>query len=196
MQLPLSACIRVHLRLHLTLPGCYVTDEIIATEPDSYELRVLDPRKIRIFQYGGLTRLTLEGDRSWVKVMIVRALPISDPDFYYGVLDGAGKDVGLIRDPRDLDDESLRAVEEHLELRYFTPVVEQVVSVKEEFGTVYWTFATNRGVKEVVARNLRDNLQELTATRVLVTDVDGNRYEFPDISTLDPLTVSIILRHL
>lgn len=173
-----------------------MTDEYAATEPDSYELRILDPTRLRIFQHAGLTRMTLEGDRSWVKVSIVRALPISDPDHYYGVLDGAGKDIGMIIDPSELDEESQRAVAEHLELRYFTPVVERVISVKEEFGAVYWTFQTSRGVKDVVARNLRDNLQELTSTRVMLTDVDGNRYEFPDITRLDPLTQSIILRHL
>jgi hypothetical protein len=173
-----------------------VTEQTLPTEPDSYELRVLDPKRVRIFQHAGLTRMTLEGDRSWVKVSIVRALPISDPDRYYGVLDGNGNDIGLIVDPGELDEDSQRVVAEHLELRYFTPVVERVLSVKEEFGTVYWTFQTTRGVKDVVARNLRDNLQELTATRVLLTDVDGNRYEFPDINQVDPQTLSIILRHL
>lgn len=171
-------------------------DPAIHTEPDSYELRILDPAQIRIFQHAGLTRMTLEGDRSWIRVSVVRARPISDPDHYYGVLDATGKDIGLIVDPSELDEQSQEAVRAHLELRYFTPVVEHVISAKEEFGTVYWTFATSRGVKEVVARNLRDNIQELTATRILLTDVDGNRFEIPDINALDPESLNIILRHL
>lgn len=163
---------------------------------DSFDLRVLDPSKTTLRRIGGLTRMTIEGDRSWTRANPARAFPVSDPDHYIGFLDGAGKDIGILRDPSLLDEESRRILAEDLEMRYFVPVVTKVNKVKVEFGAVYWTVETTRGPRDVIVRNLRDNLQELTATRVLVTDVDGNRVEFPNINELDQESLGVILRHL
>ena len=71
-----------------------------------------------------------------------------------------------------------------------------MLSVKEEFGTVYWKVDTDRGEKEIIVRNLRDNLQELSSSRIIITDVDGNRFEFPDVNKLDSKNLSIIMRNL
>ena len=166
------------------------------TDPASYELRMLDPKRTRIFRVAGLTRLTIESDRSWAKVTVARAFPLSDPDHYLGFLDGGGKDIGLLVDPGPLDSESKQIVDEELEKRYFVPVVERVLSVKEEFGTVYWKVETDKGPKEIVVRNLRDNLQELSSTRVIIIDVDGNRFEIPDTNKLDGKSLGIIMRNL
>jgi hypothetical protein len=169
---------------------------MVPTDPASYELRILDPKRTRIFRVAGLTRLTIEADRSWAKVTVARAFPLSDPDHYLGFLDGAGKDIGLLIDPGPLDAESRAVVDEELEKRYFVPVVERVLSVKEEFGTVYWRVETDRGEKEIIARNLRDNLMELTSTRIIITDIDNNRFEFPDLNKLDGRSLGIIMRNL
>jgi hypothetical protein len=174
-------------------------DEIkptLNTDPASFELRILDPRKIRVFRNAGVPRLTLDNDRSWAKVSVARAFPLSDPEHYIGFLDGAGKDVGILHDPGLLDPESRKVVEEELEKRYFVPIVERVTAVKEEFGTIYWTVETDRGTKEIVVRNLRDNIQELSQSRIIITDADGNRFEFPDTSKLDNKSLGIIMRNL
>ncbi len=163
---------------------------------DSFDLRVLDPAKTTLRRIGGLTRLTIAGDRSWTRANPARAFPVTDPDHYIGFLDGAGKDIGILYDPALLDEESQRILAEDIEMRYFVPVVTEVKKVKVEFGAVYWDVETTRGPRHVIVRSLRDNLQELTATRVLVTDVDGNRIEFPNINELDQESLGVILRHL
>lgn len=171
-------------------------DPHLVTTPDAYDLRFLEPARLRLFRALGVTRATLLGERSWMRVMVTRAFPISDPAHYLGLLDGAGKDIGVVRDIADLDADSRAVAEEELRLRYYLPVVRRVVSVKEEFGTVYWTVDTDFGEKDMVVRNLRDSLQEVGPSRVLVTDVEGNRYEFPDINLLDSESMTIVLRHL
>ncbi|HSV74565.1 MAG TPA: DUF1854 domain-containing protein [Chthonomonadales bacterium] len=163
---------------------------------DSTDLRYLEPSKVRIFRVRGLARATVEGERSVLALMATRAFPLSDPAHYIGLLDAAGKDVGMIVDPAQLDAESRAVLEEELDRRYFLPVVRRVISVTEEFGTIYWTFETDRGRKEAVVRSLRDNLQEVAADRVLLTDVEGNRYDIPDFNALDPVSADIVFRHL
>ncbi len=173
-----------------------VIPDLLPADPESFELRILDPKRIKIFRVAGVPRLTLRDDRSWSKVSVARAFPLSDPDHYLGFLDGDGKDIGLLHDPGQLDPESRQIVDEELEKRYFVPVVERVLLIKEEFGTIYWTVETDRGQKELIVRNLRDSLQELSASRVIITDVDGNRFEFPDVSKLDGKSQGVILRNL
>lgn len=168
----------------------------LPTDPESFELRILDPKRTKIYRVAGVPRLTLENDRSWSKAVAARAFPLSDPEHYIGFLDGQGKDIGMLHDPSLLDPASRKVVEEELEKRYFVPIIEIVESVKEEFGTVYWSVKTNKGTKEIIVRNLRDNLQEIPPSRVLITDVDGNRYEFPDVSKLDTKSMGIVLRNL
>ena len=180
---------------HPAEPEALLTD-LTTVDPAEFELRHLDPKKMHIFRAAGVTRMTLEGDRSWVRISMARAFPLSDPDHYIGFLDGAGKDVGLLQDPSQLDHESRRILEEELEKRYFVPIVERVLSVKEEFGTIYWRVETDRGEKEIVVRNMRDNIQELSSSRLIITDVDGNRFEFPDYTKLDNKSIGIIMRHL
>ena len=77
-------------------------------EPD-FEL--LDAARLRLFEDGsGWLRLTLDGDRTYLGVKVVRAFPHSDPDHYLGLLDARDKDqvIGLVVDPAQLDDGSRR----------------------------------------------------------------------------------------
>ena len=162
---------------------------------DTDAVRFLSPRSCRLFVIHGVLRMTLEGDRSWLKVEASRAFPISDASHYIGFLDGNGKDIGMIQDPAELDSESRVVLDEELRLRYFVPVVRSVYSVKEEFGSIYWDVETDRGRKEVVVRNVRDNMHEIGGGRVMVTDVDGNRFEFSDVGRLDSKSQDLILRN-
>src|SRR5436309_2895662 len=165
------------------------------SEQDRTDLRLLNASELRLFRIAGVTRLTIEDQCSFLSIGVHRAFPVSNPDRYIGLLDGAGKDIGLIADPSQLDQESRKLLEEELELRYFVPVVERVVSMKEEFGSVYWTVRTNRGQADFVVRNPKDSTQELSGNRVILTDVDGNRFEFPDVSKLDRTSAETIARN-
>jgi len=160
------------------------------------DLTILDPGAVRLMRVAGITRLTLEGDRSFLRVEVARAFPISDPDHYIGFQDGAGKDIGILVDPAGLESESRLILEEELELRYFVPEVTDVLSVKEEFGAVYWQVRTDRGEKELVVRNLKDSIHELSGNRAMIIDVDGNRFLIPDTRRLDSKSTGILLRGL
>ena len=166
------------------------------TEPAAFELRILDPHTLRVFRESGVPRLTIEGDRSWIKVTVARAFPLSNPDEIIGVLDGAGKDIGLIEQLSQVEHHSREFIAQELERRYFVPVIERVLSVKEEYGTVIWRVETDKGEIEFTVRNLRDNIAELSATRLMITDVDGNRFEIPDLGRLDVKAQGVIMRNL
>ena len=141
-------------------------------------------------------RLTLDDDRSWREVRIARAYPFSDPDHYIGLRDGKDKDIGLIVHPDELDAVSRNIMDEELARRYFTPQIERVVSVKEEMGVVAWEVETDRGARRFIVRNLRDSTFPLGPNRLMMTDTDGNRYEFPDVTAVGSKAYQVLVKVL
>ena len=168
-------------------------------EDNPFDIRVLDPKAVHLFRVhpgDALVRLTLDDDRSWIEVRIARALPFSDPDHYIGLRDGKDKDIGLIVNPAEMDPGAQTIIEQELSLRYFTPRIERVVSVKEEMGAVSWEVETDRGARRFVVRNLRDSTFPLGPNRLMMTDTDGNRYEFPDVTAVGTKAYQVLVKVL
>ena len=63
--------------------------------------------------------------------------------------------------------------------------VQKIVALQNEYGVTYWTVETDRGRREFVAKSVAENAQWLTETRLMIFDVDGNRFEVPDMKALD-----------
>ncbi len=168
-------------------------------EDNPFDVRFLAPKSMRLFRTDPAdtrVRLTLEGDRSWREVRIARAFPFSDPDHYIGFRDGNDKDIGLLIDMQDLDAESRGIIADELARRYFTPKIKRVLAVTEQFGVVTWDVETDRGERHFMVRNLRDNAYSLGPNRLMMTDADGNRYEFPDVTTVGPKAYQVLSRVL
>lgn len=151
---------------------------------------------LHFVRHGALLRLTIRDDRSCLKVQVYRAFPLSDPQRYYSIRDGDGKELGMIREPSTLSAENRTLVEEELQRRYFVPVIERVIHIVERFGTVEWEVETNRGRTTFITRDLRENLIRPVPGRFILTAVDGNRFDVPDIHRLDRQSREWLLRHL
>ena len=137
-------------------------------------------------------RLTIGDDRSYVKVKVVRAAPLSYPDRYISFLDGKDEGICMVEDLGELDEGARAIVAEELDRRYLTSVVQEVHSLRNEFGTSYWDVQTNRGQREFVVQNVAENAQWLGDHRLLLLDVDGNRFEIPDLEALDRRSLGLI----
>jgi len=162
--------------------------EVLGMETPAWhdENKMIDPKHVHFFRdQDGVLKMTAEGDRSFLRVKVSRAFPLSDPSHYIGLRDGGDAEIGLIRDLRELPAEQRRLIEEELDKRYFIPVVHHIQDIKEEFGIVTWDVQTDRGPRRYIVRGLRDNVHEQSDFRLMVTDVDGNRFEIPDYTVLD-----------
>ena len=163
---------------------------------EAAQLRILEPKKLRFFKAGATLRLTIEDEACWLKVSVLRAFPLSVPTGYFSVRDGAAKEIGMLAGVDGLDAESRQLVEAELERRYMISIIHRVLSVKERFGTVDWEVETSRGRRRFTTRDLRENVLRCGPGHFLLTDVESNRYEIPDINALDPQSQSCLLRHL
>lgn len=155
-------------------------------QDDSGELDYIDPKTLHFARRGDVLRLTIEGSCSYLKVRPVRAFPLTELDEFIGLMDTvSGKEIGLLRNLRDLDHQTRQLIEEELNKRYFIPKIYRIYQAKKEFGTVYWDVDTDRGRRQFVMRGIRDSIHEIEPDRYLVNDIDGNRFEVPQLSKLD-----------
>lgn len=149
----------------------------------------LDPLSIRLSRDpAGILILTVEND-SYPHVRILRAFPLSDPRHYLGFFDQKGKEIGLLVNPRRLDGSSRALLERELDRRYFVPVILRIHAIREEFGSLYWQVDTDRGPRSFVLRSPAESILQLSPKRLMISDVEGNRFEIPDLSQLDPRSV-------
>lgn len=136
-------------------------------------------------------RMTVGDERSYIRVRPVQASPMAYPNQYIALLDSKNEEVAFIEDMNDLDEVSKQVIEEEMARRYLKALVERIYSIQMEFGVAYWDVMTDRGRREFVIRG-HDNTFWVTETRLLLTDVDGNRFEIIDYTKLDADSVKLI----
>ena len=161
--------------------GKWKATPVEVTHPES-----VDPAAIRLFKEPAWTlRMTIEGDRSYLRVKVARAAPLSQPDRYICFLDAKDEVICMVNDLQELQaDTGVLALEE-LDHRYLTARVQTIYAIRNEFGVSYWDVETDRGRREFVAKSVGENAQWLSETRLMIFDVDNNRFEIPDLQALD-----------
>ena len=161
------------------------------------ESQVLDPARLRLSRGPhGEFRLVVEDDRCYLNCRASWCFPFSNRRHYVALFDGLTGEIGVVHDPAALDEQSRAILVEMLDRRYLVPIVERVKSIREEYGVVYWSVDTNHGPREFVCRGLRDSVIELAEGRLIITDVDGNRFEIPDYTQLSRSTQAVLDRVL
>ncbi len=169
---------------------------------DAPTLRYVDPHQVKVFrneELGGRVCALINGEVMLLEPRFLRVQPLSDPDRYIAIREndpGRGKEHALLRHWPQLDPESRALVQEHLERRYLHPILLAIHAVKDYGGVMVCEFETDRGVREVTLRDIRDNVVYLKGGRVLITDAEGNRYDLPDSTKLDFRSAMLLARIL
>lgn len=148
--------------------------------------------QIRVYRAPKNTvRMTVGDERSYIRVRPVQASPVAYPNRYIALLDIKNEEVAFIEDMNDLDEVSKQVIEEELTRRYLKAQVEKINAIQMEYGVSYWDVVTDRGPREFVIRG-HENTYWASDIRLLLTDVDGNRFEIIDYTKLDPASVKLI----
>ena len=111
-----------------------------------------------------------------------RLFPFTKPDQFITLLEGEegkpAKEAAVIRDVRELDEESRRAIEACFEEFYMIPKIIRVIDTVFKFGSLKWVVETDRGEIEFRIRNMNSDIKMLDGKRMLVRDSNDNRYVF------------------
>lgn len=134
----------------------------------------------------GALRVTIGKELSVLDAVILRCYPQSKPDEWISIRDGASREVCLLETMRQMKPDSRRLIEEYLADRYFVPMIEQLKSVSVSAGILALDVVTNRGVETVFVKDFAQNIRRLTVYHLVITDIEGNRYDIPDKRKLDP----------
>lgn len=159
-------------------------------------VRFLDASGLAFVWANGYLRMEIKNGSSYDKVKVLRSFPLSEPAHYLSVCSAEEKEIGLIRSLSELDKSSRMLVEKELERRYFVPRIERVISTRMQFGFVHWEVETDRGRCRFSTRHLRDNVVRPSPGRYILSDVDNNRFDIPDIAELDPRSQSLLLQQI
>lgn len=161
--------------------------EDIAKETEELlEIRYLN-RDNAVFQRtpGGFVSLDYAG-RHYDRIAVFRTFPFTDPDMFISIRepDEKAKEIGIIENLSDLDKEAADMLLEQMNLRYFTPVITRILDIKDEYGYAYFDVLTDRGACRFTIHMNGGAVVRLTDTRLLISDLDGNRFEIPDTGKL------------
>lgn len=134
---------------------------------------------------GGFVALKF-GEKEYSRVGVYLTFPLTMPEEYISIreADEKAKEIGIIEKLSQLDKEQQDMIREQIKLRYFMPTITKVLDIKDEYGYAYWNVTTTFGACRFTTRMSGDAVILLGESRLMVTDIDGNRYEIPDFYQL------------
>ena len=143
---------------------------------------------------GGMISLSVQGENgeeSFERVIVLRSFPVTAPNEFLSIREpdtrkkGRGAEIGMIRNLEVFDEETKALINAELDLRYFTPVIQKILSVKDKFGYSYWEAETTAGKVSFVLNNPFSQIRVLEDMRIYISDMDGNSFVIPDPTKLD-----------
>lgn len=140
---------------------------------------------------GGFLTLKTTGigeklSKEYARIGVYLTFPLTNPEEFISIreADEKAKEIGIIEKLSQLPKDQQEMLREQIKLRYFMPVITKVLDVKDEYGYAYWNVVTTFGACRFTTQMSGDAVIHLSDSRLLVTDIDGNRYEIPDFYQL------------
>lgn len=159
--------------------------------PESFAVVYLDPHNVCFEYIAENLTLTMGDGTYYPRVTLRRCFPLSAKRTNI-IVRAPGPDnqleyeIGIIADLEQLRPDSQEAVLRELQLHYFVPTIQRILTIREEFGFLYWQVETDRGSKEFVMRDsVIGSVRQISPNRWLVIDINQTRYEVRDITVLD-----------
>ena len=119
------------------------------------------------------------------RAFLCRQFPFDKLWEYVSVLDEEQCEIGIIRDVSAFDEDEKKLLCDELKRRYYAPTVQSILSMKERYGFSYWKVKTEEGEVRFTLHDTFRSIIRAGEKRVILLDVDGNRFEIPDVDALD-----------
>ncbi|MBQ7926815.1 MAG: DUF1854 domain-containing protein [Lachnospiraceae bacterium] len=134
---------------------------------------------------GGFLSLKV-GEEEYARVQVARMFPFMYTEGLLSIrtADERSKEIGIVEKYEDVTPETAELLREQLNLKYFTPVITRIQHIKDEYGYAYFDVDTNHGPCKFTIQMGGNAVVHLSETRILIMDIDENRFEIPDIMKL------------
>ncbi|MHA7964892.1 DUF1854 domain-containing protein [Paenibacillus sp. CAU 1782] len=144
---------------------------------------------------GGMLAVKV-GESEHSGVYVHSSFPHSNQTEYLSIRTHENKEIGMVRNLDDVDTATAELLRQQLQIRYFAPQITRLIKVKEEFGYSYWETETDSGICRFTVRGGVGQIKLVTPVRLLITDVDGNRFIIPDYTALSDKEFKMIELHM
>lgn len=157
-----------------------------AESEELLEMRMLDGGNAEFGRTEGGFLSLKTGDKEYSRVGVYLTFPLTNPEEFISIreADEKAREIGLIEKLGQFPEEQQAMLREQIKLRYFMPVITKVMDVRDEYGYAYWNVMTTFGACRFTTQISGNSVVHLSDSRLLVTDIDGNRYEIPDFYQL------------
>lgn len=125
-------------------------------------------------------------------VTLKRLFPINSIHNYISVLSSEGKELFIVKSMSDFEENSREIAEEFLESFYMVPKILKVYGKKDKFGRLNIDVLTDIGDRTIEISNRQTDIKVREDGRVLIRDINDNRYEIPDLAKLDRKSLAIL----
>jgi hypothetical protein len=154
---------------------------------------LLTPRNTVFMQKGDFPSAIIKVKKSadlsvelhFSRVYLRRSFPAAEPYRYISVSGRDEKEVGMIPDITEFPEGQRKLLKAELDRLYFMPKILSVQSVKDRFGRTTFQVTTDIGPLTFTVQDVYRNLFRLPDGRLILTDIDGNRFEITDPKALD-----------
>ncbi len=123
--------------------------------------------------------------KEYDRIFLHRAFPFEHPESFISVQDAEKNEIGMISELSVFPPETAERLRAELARKYYAPALTAIRQLKERYGYAYCTAMTAQGEVRFTMRDVSRNLFRVDENRLLLTDIDGNRYEIRDLHALD-----------
>ncbi len=138
----------------------------------------------------------VHSEGEWSDVHVTPTFPLSKRNAMVAVRNTAGEEVALLDDVSKLDSDSREIMSEEMERSYFMPRITDILFAEEKMNVLTIEAETDRGPRTVQLRNPRRAIRKLPHNRVVIRDVDNNRYEIKDWTALPIYGRELLSQHM
>jgi len=160
------------------------------------DVKFLSPKEVHIGRDRWGRMVADIGGKEYTEIGITLAFPFTAADNFLILRDAEEGELGIIKDYKRLDKDSLKILNEELPKVYFIPKITRINTLKgERGGLLSFDVITEKGPRTFEVRS-REHLQVLPGRRVILQDVDANRYEIEDLNKLDRHSQSLAYEYI
>lgn len=124
-------------------------------------------------------------EKTYDRVFLHRAFPFDHPESFISVQDTDKNEIGMISELSVFPAETADLLRAELGRKYYAPVLKSIVNIRDRYGYAYCTAVSDSGEITFTLRDASRSIFKVDERRVIITDIDGNRYDIPDVTQLD-----------
>ena len=143
----------------------------------------LTPENADFYMKNGFLFINHDGREQ--RAFLCRQFPFEMLWEFISVLDEEQCEIGIIRNVELFAGEARELLVTELSRRYYSPVIKSIKSAKERYGFSYWKVETDEGEISFTLHDTYRSIIRAGESRIIFMDVDGNRFEIPDVEQLD-----------